>query len=303
MKIRELEAFNAFMLHGTLQTAAESLGITHSAISRLLSSLEAQVGFQLFFRKKNYLTPTTEAEQLHQNVERMLSAMRDVEATAMAISKQQMGTLTIAAAPIFCDTFLLDAIAEFKESHPQIGVKVYDVGMVDLLSMIRKNLCDIGFGITLGMEQPDAEVTTLGRCEARCLMPMGCEIDKGYTVPVSDLADATFVDLLPGSPLRIRVDALFEEAGTQRRVAGEMRNLSGVVSLVERGVGVAIVDPLTHLSMNHEKVVSRRLHPSIAWDIALYQTKEQPMTEVASAFCQVVDRHIQKLKAEGIILC
>ncbi|MCP1170345.1 LysR family transcriptional regulator [Limimaricola litoreus] len=302
MKIRELEAFSAFMQHGTMQTAAQALGLSQSAISRLLASLESGIGFQLFFRKKNALSATREAELFYRNVERLLSNLREVEATAQAISKQQLGDLTIAAAPIFCDTFLLDAVAEFRTSHPEINVKLHDVGMVDLLSMVRHYRCDIGFGITLGLDQPDADVTRLAHCEARCIMPMGHDLDAGPVVPLKDLADATFVELLSGSPLRTRVDALFEEGGTPRRVAAEMRHLRGVVALVERGVGVAVVDPLSEMTMDRNKAVSRRISPSISWALALYQPRDQPMAEVARAFCEVVDRQIQKLKEAGTVL-
>lgn len=302
MKIKDLEAFDAFMRHGTMQSAARTLGVSQSAISRMLSSLESQVNFDLFYRKKNQLTATAQAELFHKTVERMLSNYQEVQATATAISKQQVGDLTIAASPIFCDTFILDAVAAFKKTHPQVAVKVYDVGMTDLLAMVRHGRCDLGIGITLGMDQTDALVTRLGHCEARCIMPKGYHADKGYAVPLADLADATFVDLMLGTPLRTRIDALFEDVHAQRHVAVEMRHLSGVVALVERGVGVAIVDPLAEISMDLEKVTSRRIKPSIAWELALYQSQEQPLTDVAHAFCSELDRQIQVLKGRGIVL-
>ncbi|MGP9414468.1 MULTISPECIES: LysR family transcriptional regulator, partial [unclassified Halomonas] len=44
MKIKEIEAFDAFMKHGTTKAAAEMLGISQSMVSRLLTGLEEALG-------------------------------------------------------------------------------------------------------------------------------------------------------------------------------------------------------------------------------------------------------------------
>lgn len=49
----------------------------------------------------------------------------------------------------------------------------------------------------LTVDWPDADVTRLAHCE-----PLGHDFDAGPIVPLQDLADATFVELLSSSPLR-----------------------------------------------------------------------------------------------------
>ncbi|MGO3700299.1 LysR family transcriptional regulator, partial [Halomonas sp.] len=48
MKIKEIEAFDAFMKHGTTKAAAEMLGISQSMVSRLLTGLEEALGLVVF---------------------------------------------------------------------------------------------------------------------------------------------------------------------------------------------------------------------------------------------------------------
>jgi DNA-binding transcriptional LysR family regulator len=301
-KIRELEAFDAFMRGGSMQAAGQMIGVSQAMISRLLSSLQESLDFELFYRRRNLYTATLDAERFHRSVERLLAHMKEVESTAKAISTRQMGDITIAASPIFCDTFLLDAIARFKKDHPLISVRLYDVGMVELLNMVRHQRCDFGLGITLGAEQAETEMTTLGRCEARCLLPKGHPADTGYALKVEDLNDVSFVDLHVGTPLRTQVDALFGQVGAHRNIAAEMRHLSGVVSLVERGVGCAISDPLSELSVDRTKVVSRRMQPSIEWDIALYCPVDLPLSVSALEFIEQIKAQIASMKQKGILL-
>ena len=50
--IRTLEAFREIILRGSATAAAQSLGSSQPAVSRLLGQLEEQLGFPLFHRSK-----------------------------------------------------------------------------------------------------------------------------------------------------------------------------------------------------------------------------------------------------------
>ncbi len=77
MKLKEIEAFDAFMKHGTTKAAAEALAISQSMVSRLLSGLEEELGFALFKRSRNQLAPTEEAFLYHASVLRLMASIRE----------------------------------------------------------------------------------------------------------------------------------------------------------------------------------------------------------------------------------
>lgn len=64
MEMNQFEAFRAVMLIGTVSGAAEMLGRSQSAVSRLLSRLEYETGVQLFERRKGMIAPTAQAYTL-----------------------------------------------------------------------------------------------------------------------------------------------------------------------------------------------------------------------------------------------
>jgi len=47
---RRVEAFRAVMLSGSITSAAEKLGISQPAVSRLISDFEHEIGMKLFSR-------------------------------------------------------------------------------------------------------------------------------------------------------------------------------------------------------------------------------------------------------------
>lgn len=302
IKPKELEAFDAFMRLGSVQAAGDLLGSSQPAISRLLSAHEDQVGFDLFLRKRNRLTPTPEAFQYHQTVRRALAALRDAEEEAAAISNKQLGHLVIAAQPVFCDTFLLDAIRIFSQSHPRVSVRLVDVGLEEMMRMLSERSCDMAFGITLDAESFGATATTLARCEARCILPLDHPLNEPGDMPLPRLRHEAFVDLAPGSPLRTRVDFLMQTINVRRNIVAEMRNQRAVIKLVEMGMGVAIVDPIVRCLLDPDKVADRPILPTIGWEIAKFVPRDRQLSAVGHAFSDVVSQQIGILRDEGVVI-
>lgn len=301
MNIKQLEAFDAFMTYRSVTKAASVLKVSQPMVSRLLSHMEQTAGFPLFERKRNQLVPTQEAETFQTSVSRSLAALSELEKEARAIANKQKGSLIVAAQPIYTETFLLDVIARFKTTHPDVRVKVVDVGVENLLKMIDTHSCDIGIGITLDIASYRAAIVPLGACTARCLLPSGHPLATSRTIRLEDLRSQAFVDLSLGSPLRTRADYMLQQTGVQRRTVAEARTLSAVHGLVARAVGVAIVDPLTTLLPSEHKVVYRALVPPITWEMAVFCRDDRPMSAVEHDFVEMVRSEIGALKRQGVM--
>jgi DNA-binding transcriptional LysR family regulator len=301
MKFKEIEAFDAFMRHGTTKAAADALGISQSMVSRMLVGLEDKLGFSLFKRKRNQIEPTAEAFVYHASVLRLMSSIRDTQKDAEAIANNQVGNVVVAAQPIFCDTFLLDVIQRFKESHPNVGVRLVDAGIQELLKMIDNNTCDVALGITLEVEAYGASINSLARCEARCIMHRDHEFSNESAIPITSLKNQKFVELMADSPLRARVDYIMQTIDIKRNISAELRHMRGVCALVDRGLGIAIIDPIAELLLPGTAVISKPIDPAIEWEIALMKSKHRPLSMVAEAFCEEIYSEIEKLKSVGVL--
>src|SRR5690349_12639602 len=73
MKIRQIEIFRSVMAGGSTIAAATALGLSQSAVSRQLTQLEEELGFELFERSKGRLLPRPEAFALMDEVGELTS--------------------------------------------------------------------------------------------------------------------------------------------------------------------------------------------------------------------------------------
>ena len=93
LPLRQLEAFHAVVVNGSVTHAAESLRISQPATSRLIASLEETVGFPLFKRVASGLRPTPEAGYLFDEVEKALSNLNHISRMTEDLQGRKMGIL------------------------------------------------------------------------------------------------------------------------------------------------------------------------------------------------------------------
>lgn len=224
--------------------------------------MEQAVGFQLFTRTRNQLSPTPEAYQYHVSVARLIGQFQALEQEGRAIASRQVVSVVVAAQPVFCDTFLLDVIARCSLRDPPIKVALVDVGQEQMLQMLAAGACDFGIGITLGTDRFSVDVEPVAACGAACIVPEDHPAAAASVVLLPRLRNDRFIDLPIGSPLRLRVDAMMQAAGVQRETIAEARKVRGVAELVARGVGVAVVDGIVRL-LDFPGLVIRPLIPNV----------------------------------------
>ena len=113
---RKIEAFNAHITMGTTIKAAQLLGISQPAVSRLISQLESEIRLKLFDRESGRMRPTPEGRAFHQGVDRAFLSLRKLELIAQDIRTHALGHLKIAALPSLGFSFIPDVVARFSKT-------------------------------------------------------------------------------------------------------------------------------------------------------------------------------------------
>nr|WP_281068709.1 LysR substrate-binding domain-containing protein [Ramlibacter agri] len=117
-----MRAFEAVARHLSVSRAAEVLGVTHSAVSRQVTALEAQLGVQLFTRDKARLQLSNSGRILFADVapafERLQAAVRNVQAQASP------STLLINVPPSFAMRWLIPRLAAYQRRRPDAEIRL-----------------------------------------------------------------------------------------------------------------------------------------------------------------------------------
>lgn len=137
----QLRAFIKAAEHGNFSSSAEDLGITPSAMSKLISRLEDRFGVKLFHRTTRKLSLTPEAETLLIRARDIVAAIEDAEGEISQSGASPKGRLKINCVTGFAFHVLSQELPEFMARYPLIQV---DLATTDrIVDLIAENV-DVG---------------------------------------------------------------------------------------------------------------------------------------------------------------
>lgn len=119
----EMEAFVQMVDRGSFSAGARALGMTPSAISKLIGRLEARLGTQLVHRSTRKLQLTAEGRLFHDRSVRVLADMDEAERCASA-GAAPSGRVSVNASVPFGQQVLIPLVPRFLEMHPQITLSI-----------------------------------------------------------------------------------------------------------------------------------------------------------------------------------
>jgi DNA-binding transcriptional LysR family regulator len=138
MKRDELNDLAAFALVAELMSftrAATRLGMSASALSHAMKSLEARLGMRLLARTTRSVRATEAGERLLRTLRPALDDIQTGLAALSQLREKPSGTLRITTVRPAAATVLLPMIPEFLIAYPQIGLElIIDEGLTDIVA-------------------------------------------------------------------------------------------------------------------------------------------------------------------------
>jgi DNA-binding transcriptional LysR family regulator len=242
MKLRQLEAMRALISTGTTTQAAEVMGISQSAISRLIGQLEDALGFTLFDRHRGRLTITPEGREFFGLAEGILTQVDQIHETASNIRAHGTGTLRIVAMPAIGTCMLPQPLKMLREDYNNLNIIVHLKGRSELQQAVAERRYDIGLA-TLPIVQQGLTVEPLCTVRSVLIMPNDHRLAAKTVVHAEDLEGESLVSLSSDTVMRYRTEELLTKMKIDCQSAIEAQSTILLGNLVKIGLGVAVAHP------------------------------------------------------------
>ncbi|HEY9655238.1 MAG TPA: LysR family transcriptional regulator [Crinalium sp.] len=242
IKLSQLRALIAVADRGNFGEAALQLGLSQSAVSHAIATLEAMLGVVLISRGRHgaYLTPVgdrvlTYACQMMQSLDGMLKE-------ANLAKGLQGGQVRIASFRSVATHILPEAIAQFRQRFPDITVQLTDhEDLPEVEQTLREGRADIGF--TYLPTSEDFEVWELLQDEFVALFPPTFK-PKGARLSWDDLAHHPIIMPPETDATMLQFYEHCLAFHCTLNVAYRVNTDSTIVSMVARGLGAAVLPRL-----------------------------------------------------------
>jgi DNA-binding transcriptional LysR family regulator len=289
---RQLEAFAAVMERGTATAAAERLGVSQPAVSKILAGLELEIGYPLFTRIKQRLAPTSEAQLLAAEVTRLYRGLEQVSEVAREIRDRQVGDLHIYSTPALGRTVLPDVLAAFMKRHAKAHVIFHVRSSTYINQKMVDQQLDLGFSM-MPFEHPAMVAEELSRAAAVCVMPADHRLARRKVIRPGDLGGERFLSFPLDGRMRHLIDAAFEQERIDRRTQIDVYSSAEACALAARGVGVSIVEPFTARDYRGEGIAIVPFEPRIRYLFRAMRPRYRKPSRLADAFLGAVKDHLK----------
>ncbi|MCU4564881.1 LysR family transcriptional regulator [Acinetobacter sp. WU_MDCI_Abxc222] len=286
MTFTQLEIFALIAELKSFTATAEKLGISQSAVSHALKSLEQQWGINLISRTQSDIELTTTGQQLLTHVKELLSISDTLEKEVAAIHGLNEGTLRIGSFGASSSIYLLPEILEsFRQRYPKIEIYIDEGEDKEVAQWLLERRIEVGFLI-----MPDERFDTFPLIEDRfvALIPNQFPLAQQLYIDPTQLENCPFIMTMAGS--RYQVELILKNFNVKPDIKFYVSQILSIVSMVHNQLGVSIVSDMVitkELLSLYPNVVKRPFKPNLKRSIGLAVKNKKHMSPAAKAFIEV----------------
>lgn len=296
LTLRQVEVVRAVMIAGTIQGAANLLGVSAPGISRLIRHTEENLGIRLFERRAGVFVPAPEAHAIFAMLEQVHRQMDNLNAAVGALQKGQEFTLSFASAPSIAQFIAARVIRSLRTRLPDLDI---DLDILKIEETLDYLLLERGEMVIMSspLDNPAVENTPLGEGRIMAIMPEGHELAANASVSIRDLVRYPFVGVDRSDPYGRILARPLDDAGLDPRYAMRGRFAQTIVSLVRHGLGVAVIDEFSVAEVYMPGLVRRPLvEPATitAWSVT---KRGRPLSSFAETTVSLFRRELARARA------
>jgi DNA-binding transcriptional LysR family regulator len=265
MELKQLRVLQTVGETGSFSAAADRLDYTQPAVSKIVATLERQLGTTLVDRgiRPIRLTEagTALAERAAAAFEQIAAGEVEVEAIAnLSAGSLRVGTFSSAGAAI-----VVNALRAFRKSHPDVDFSITEIGMPSALTRsLRRGDLDLGVSFDYpeigDMFGDELAMVHLLDDPFDVVVPRGHRLEREQTIRFADLGGENWLlgDFGADSPSFRMIDRRCRDAGFDPNVVYRVNDCQMAQALVAAGEGIALL-PRLMLQPTHPGVAIRPL--------------------------------------------
>lgn len=295
MELSKYEVFLKVAELGSITHAAELLGYTQPAVSRVIADLEREWGIPLLIRGRIGVRLTPEGEHLLPDIRAVCGAQHVLEGSVERLLGLDGGTVRVGTFHSVAANWLPYIIRTFLAVYPKVDIQIsYDLEYSAIESKLIRGEIDCGF-VTLPLNIPSTpplQTYFLKRDQLCAVLPENHPLAGASAYPITRFAQDDFI------PIREDHDRdmsnIFRSCGVKPNIRYLAEDSNIIASMIENGLGVGIMSALI-LSRMAYRVVALPLDPPQFRDIAIAVRAQGGVSPAVSHFLD----HVQHWVAQS----
>ena len=243
MTLQQLRVLCAVADRGlNFSRTAAALNTTQPAISRIIRSLENEMGAELMVRSgTRILRLTPDGEGVVERARKILLDVDNLARIARDRAQSRSGVMVVATTHTQAAYGLVDVIKRFTSAYPEVNLQLRHGSPAEIAQWIAKGEADIGISAR-PQSMPGNVVSVDAYPIERCIIaPVGHPILKLRRPTAADIARYPIVAYDERAQTGLLLNELLAKAGVQPHIVVKATDSDVVMSYVAAGIGIALL--------------------------------------------------------------
>ena len=257
VELRELISFYHVARLRSVSKAARALELGQPTVTTHLRKLESEFGITLFDRIKRPIQLTSEGITLLELVTPVVTSV-DTLKTQMDYSERR-GSFSIGAYPDLVMHHLPRGIQSFRDSYPDVRIRLLARAYSPLIALVRSGEVDLGFCSPPPADDFSLEFTELFEYNVVLMTPPEHPLLNESLPTLQGIAEWPLILSGQESLTRQKVEQALKGQGISCEVVLALDDTESIKRYVEIGMGVAVCSDFTLHQEDHNKLGVVRL--------------------------------------------
>lgn len=288
MEIEYLREFTVVAKLGSFSRAADELCLSQSALSKHILALERELGAPLLVRNSRNVTLSAAGAQILPLAAQIYQLSNKIRVAADHQSFQKKTFLRIASIPVMAQYNITGLLAKFQQLHPQVALEITECEQKELLSLLEKGQCELGF-YRLGLgEDDDLDAVEICRDNLVAVLPLGHPLSQQKTIHLLELRDEPLLFLDQQTGFHHIYSSLCRNAGFVPNITYTGHRPENIVDLVAQNMGTALLMRRHTDFVANPDVVTVDISPPVESSVCLIRKHGQTLSDPGQEFWDFV---------------
>ena len=225
---------------GNITAGAARSHLSLAAASARIRALEASLGTPFLERGRRGVSPTPAGKALAQHARVLLQQAERMQQDLAEYAKGVKGQVRLLCNTTAITEYLPELLADFLRSHPNLDIDLQELPSLRIAHALRQDAADLGI-VSDAVDTHDLETLPFRDDPLVLIMPPDHPLADGGPPSFSDTLLHDYVGLGANSALAVYLEEQALHAGIRMQIRIRAEGFDGVIRMVARGAGLAIV--------------------------------------------------------------
>lgn len=225
---------------GNITAGAARSHLSLAAASARIRAMEASLGVEFLQRNRRGVSPTPAGNALARHARVLLQQAERLQQELAEYAQGVKGQVRLLCNTTAITEYLPELLADFLHSHPNLDIDLQELPSTRITHALRQGAADLGI-VSDAVDTDDLQTRAFRDDPLVLIMPREHPLSHATSVSFTDTLHHDYVGLNANSALAVYLEEQALHAGLRMQIRIRADGFDGVMRMVARGAGLAIV--------------------------------------------------------------